>query len=79
MPENLKLYEAIMLLALCEEKGTMNGMYVEYATAGAIAAELLMLGRIKTDEDNKNKVAVLDDSPSLKTGIMIDIFIYFKS
>lgn len=42
----------------------MNGMYVEYATAGAIAAELLMLGRIKTDEDNKNKVAVLDDSPT---------------
>lgn len=62
MPEKLKLYEAIMLLALCEEKGTMNGMYVEYATAGAIAAELLMLGRIKADENNKNKVAVLDDS-----------------
>ena len=64
MPEHLKLYEAVMLLALCEEKGTMNGMYVEYATAGAIAAELLMLGRIKADEDNKNKVAVLDDSPT---------------
>lgn len=64
MPENLKLYEAIILLALCEEKGTMSGMYVEYATAGAIAAELLMLHRIKVDETNKNKVAVLDDSPT---------------
>lgn len=64
MPEKLKLYEAIMLLALCEEKGIMSGMYVEYATAGAIAAELLMLGRIKADENNKNKVAVLDDSPT---------------
>ena len=42
----------------------MNGMYVEYATAGAIAAELLMLGRIKADENNKNKVAVLDNSPT---------------
>ena len=42
----------------------MNGMYVEYATAGAIAAELLMLGRIKADEANKNKVMVLDDSPT---------------
>lgn len=62
MPENLKLYEAIMLLALCEEKGTMNGTYVEYATAGAIAAELLMLGHIKVDRDNKDKVAVVDDS-----------------
>lgn len=64
MPTNIKLYEAIMLLALCEEKGTMNGMYVEYATAGALAAELLMLGRITADEYNKNKVAVLDDSPT---------------
>ncbi|MCP1340247.1 GPP34 family phosphoprotein [Idiomarina sp. M1R2S28] len=62
MPSNLKLYEAIMLLALCEEKGTMNGAYVEYATAGAIAAELLMLGRIKVDDDSKEKVSVVDDS-----------------
>ncbi|MDV6314912.1 GOLPH3/VPS74 family protein [Idiomarina sp. HP20-50] len=62
MPENLKLYEAVMLLALCEEKGTMNGAYVEYATAGAIAAELLMLKRIKVEHDNKEKVAVVDDS-----------------
>lgn len=64
MPNNLKLYEAIMLLALCEEKGTMNGMYVEYATAGALTAELLMLSRIKVDEDNKARVAVLDNSPT---------------
>lgn len=64
MSDNLKLYEAIMLLALCEEKGTMNGMYVEYATAGAITAELLILGRIKVDHDNKEKVAVVDDSPT---------------
>ncbi|MGM0905653.1 MAG: GOLPH3/VPS74 family protein [Pseudomonadota bacterium] len=54
----------MMLLALCEEKGTMNGMYVEYATAGAITAELLILGRIKVDHDNKEKVAVVDDSPT---------------
>src|SRR5690554_8026914 len=63
MPESLKLYQAIMLLSLCEEKGTMNGMYVEYATAGALAAELLMLGRIQVDEDNKHRVAVVDHSP----------------
>lgn len=64
MPSNLTLYEAIMLLALCEEKGTMSGMYVEYVTAAALAAELLMLGRIIIDEKNKNKVAVLSNEPT---------------
>jgi hypothetical protein len=62
MPDNLKLYEAIVLLALCEEKGTMNGAYVEYATAAALAAELLMLGRIKVDDGNKEKVTLVNDS-----------------
>jgi len=64
MPDNLKLYEAIVLLALCEEKGTMNGAYVEYATAAALAAELLMLGRIKVDDGNNEKIAVVNDSPT---------------
>jgi len=64
MPNNLKLYEAIMLLALCEEKGTMSGTFVEYVTAAALAAELLMLGRIKVDEDNKSKVAVVSNEPT---------------
>lgn len=64
MPDNLKLYEAIVLLALCEEKGTMNGAYVEYATAAALAAELLMLGRIKVDNGNNEKIAVVNDSPT---------------
>ena len=62
MPDNLKLYEAIVLLALCEEKGTMNGAYVEYAPAAALAAELLMLGRIKVDDGNKEKVTLVNDS-----------------
>lgn len=64
MSNPLKLYEALMLLSLREEEGTMNGVYVEYATAGAIAAELLMLGRIKVDTDNKDKVAVVDYRPT---------------
>ncbi|WP_287816388.1 GPP34 family phosphoprotein [Idiomarina sp.] len=64
MPDNLKLYEAIVLLALCEEKGTMNGAYVEYATAAALAAELLMLGHIKVDNSNKEKVTLVNDNPT---------------
>ena len=62
MSENITLYEAIMLLALGEEKGTMNGAYVEYATAGALVAELLMLERIKVEVENKDNVAVVDAS-----------------
>lgn len=62
MPEHLKLYQAIILLSLCEEKGTMSGMYVEYATAGALAAELLMLGRIQVEEGKKNKVVVVSQT-----------------
>ncbi|WP_269799251.1 hypothetical protein [Idiomarina sp. X4] len=36
MSNSLKLYEALMLLSLREEEGTMNGAYVEYAAAGAL-------------------------------------------
>lgn len=61
---DLTLYEAIMLLALREEKGTMSGAYVEYATAGALLAELLLQGHIRVDSDNKDKVAVVDGSPT---------------
>lgn len=57
--DNLTLYEAIMLLALCEKKGTISGVYVAHVTAAALIAELLMRGHIKVDENNKNKVAVV--------------------
>lgn len=31
MTVQLKLYEELMLLALCEEKGTIAGSYITYA------------------------------------------------
>ena len=61
MANTIRLYQAVMLLALSEERGTMNGAYVEYATAAALLSELLMHERIAIETDNKNKVSVVDD------------------
>ncbi|WP_417683194.1 GOLPH3/VPS74 family protein [Pseudidiomarina aquimaris] len=61
---DIKLYEGLMLLALNEEKGTMSGAYIEYSVAAAVLAELLLLKRIQVDRDDKDKVDVVDDSPT---------------
>ncbi|WP_258240459.1 GOLPH3/VPS74 family protein [Pseudidiomarina homiensis] len=60
----IKLYEGLMLLALNDEKGTNEGHYIEYTGAAAILAELLLSQRIQVNKDNKDKVDVLDDSPT---------------
>ncbi|CAB0150151.1 hypothetical protein PSI9734_00718 [Pseudidiomarina piscicola] len=60
----LKLYEGLMLLALCEEKGTMSAAYINYGVAAAMLADLLLLKRIEIDAENKNKVIVIDASPT---------------
>ncbi|OIN01844.1 hypothetical protein BFR57_07250 [Idiomarina sp. MD25a] len=62
MANTIRLYQAVMLLALSEERGTMNGAYVEYATAAALLSELLMHERIAIEADNKNKVSVVDEA-----------------
>lgn len=61
---DIKLYEGLMLLALNDEKGTTEGYYIEYTAAAAILSELLLSQRIKVNPDNKDKVEVLDDSPT---------------
>lgn len=58
----LKLYESLMVLALCEEKGTINGTYIKYTCAAAMLAELLLLNKIDVGDDRKNEVRVLDTS-----------------
>lgn len=64
----LKIYQALILLALCEEKGTMNASYVGYAVASALLTELLMLEKIQVDpaeeKPKKAKVEVIDASPT---------------
>lgn len=58
----LKLYESVMLLALCEEKGTISGTYINYISAASMLAELLLLNKIEVEDDRKKRVCVLDTS-----------------
>lgn len=55
---DLRLHEELMLLALRDEKGTLEskaGMY-QYALGGAVLAELLMAECIKIGQDKKKLV-----------------------
>lgn len=65
---DLKIYQALILLALCEEKGTMNASYVGYAVASALLTELLMLKHIQVDpadeKPKKAKVQVINSNPT---------------
>jgi len=57
---NLHLYEEITLLALREEAGTVIGSSTyPYAVAGALAAELLLTGRIRVEDGKKRLVEVV--------------------
>jgi hypothetical protein len=62
----LYLYEEIMLLALRDEEGTIaSGTRYEYATGGAILAELLLNQRIHIEHRRKKaRVHLLDSSPT---------------
>jgi len=59
----LHLYEEVMLLALRDEKGTIeSGTMYQFAIGGAILAELILDGKIGIDERRKRKYAVPGDS-----------------
>jgi hypothetical protein len=61
----LALHEQLMLLALRDEKGTLEsraGMH-GYALGGAMLAELVLDGRITIDADKKQLVNLVDRSP----------------
>jgi len=60
----LHLYEEIMLLALCEEKGTISGSYVGYAVAAAVIAELMLQDRLRIADGRRKYVELTDDSHS---------------
>lgn len=60
--DTLHLYEEITLLALREQAGTVVGSSTfPYAVAGALAAELLLAGRIRVAEGNKQLVELVSD------------------
>lgn len=60
---NLFLYEEIMLLALRDEKGTIeSGAMYKYAIGGALLADLLLSGSINVEIFRKKKMVNVDDS-----------------
>ena len=64
-PSDLHLHEQLMLLALRDEKGTLESkasMY-SYALGGAILAELSLRGRIRIAQGKKPLVDVADRPP----------------
>jgi len=64
--KDLHLYEAIMLLALRDEEGTVeSGAMYQYAVGGAILAELLLSRRICIEEAKRKRklVTLLSDEP----------------
>jgi hypothetical protein len=64
--DRLGLHEAVLLLALRDQEGTnVPGTMYQYAVGGAIAAELLLEGRLALDpEKKKNWVRVVSTTPS---------------
>ena len=60
---DLFLHEEIMLLALRDDKGTIEfGANYTHAVAGAVIADLLMNERIRIDEQSKRKKLVIVSS-----------------
>lgn len=51
MVQELKLYEGVMLLALNEVSGTVNGDFVNITVAASGVADLLLMKRISTDDE----------------------------
>ncbi|MCC5854702.1 MAG: GPP34 family phosphoprotein [Idiomarina sp.] len=72
---SLRLYEELMLLALCEERGTMQAGYVNYAVSAAIIAELLLEERISIDDSRRKLINLernsLSDDPIINEALML--------
>jgi len=61
--EHLLLHEEVMLLALRDEKGTVDSdTHYQYAIAGGILAELLLGNRITTDGSKKRQVIIQNNT-----------------
>lgn len=62
-PQNLFLYEELLLLALKDEEGTFEGGFLEHVIAASILAELLLENRIEISSSDKDKVVVVSSKP----------------
>ena len=61
--DSLYLHEVLLLLALRDEKGTIDAsVHYPHALGGAILAECLLTNRISIDTSKKSKKVILLDS-----------------
>lgn len=58
----LNLAEELFLLAINEENGRLASTYLNYGLAGAMLADLALLGRVRLGE--KRKLMVVDETPT---------------
>ena len=64
--EQLFLHEEVMLLALSEERGTVElGAWYEQAVGAAVLAELLLAGRVRLEADKRRTLVVPVDRDPL--------------
>ena len=64
MKTKLLLQHELMLLAIRDDVGTFSGGMFLYSIAGAMVSELLIQERIVANDDKKQTVAVVDESPT---------------
>lgn len=58
---DLFLYEEVLLLAMHDEKGTIQSSHFSYAVAGAIVCDLFLSRRLQLEEGRKAKMLVIAD------------------
>ena len=59
--KDLYLHEQLLLLALSDEKGTMQSLNFEFGAGGAVLAELLLTGRLGLEQARKKQFVKLTD------------------
>lgn len=61
---DLRLYEALMLIALKRDKGTMSGTYLDQAIAAGVLGELIADGHLVVGEGKRAKLTLVDEAPT---------------
>jgi Golgi phosphoprotein 3 len=63
---SLHLHEEVLLLALRNDKGTVaGGVMYQQAVGGAILAELILEGRVRTSTEGRSTYAMVENNKSL--------------
>lgn len=69
--KSLRMHEEVLLLALRNDKGTVaGGVMYQQAAGGAILAELILEGRLKTVTEGRSTYAVVLDRTPTGDGIL---------